>query len=186
MRLALQLYQQEHGALPPLCVRDNRGKPIHSWRALMLPYLESQWFERLDLSQPWNSDNNRTVINDVPPEEWAWFARDLPSQRSPALTHIFASIGPNSIWEDTTGLPKGTTGERGNSILLISLPESTIEPMQPGDVNEDDVRKMVEAGHEVLFIMAGTPHGYGIVTIDSDGLVFPSWQDVLDRRERAR
>jgi hypothetical protein len=182
MRLALQDYEWEHGSLPPLCLRDDSGDPIHSWRALVLPYLELESLKQLDLSKPWNSVHNSKLIENVPLTEWVWFARDGFSDRSPASTHIFALLGANSIWEPTTGLPNGTTEECPNSILLISVPQSNIAPMQPGDITEDEVRKMVEDGHEVLFIMAGIPHGYGVVTIERGRLAFHSWQEVLDRK----
>jgi len=54
--------------------------------------------------------------------------------------------------------------------------------MQPGDITEEEVRKMVEDGHEVLFVMAGTRHGYGAVTIERGGLAFHTWQESLDQR----
>lgn len=182
MRLALQNYEREHGTLPPLFLRDDLGKPIHSWRALILPYLEVESLKRLDLSQPWNSDHNRKIIEDAPPLGWGYFARDRLPDKCPATTHIFALLGANSIWEPTTALPKGATKERPNAILLVSVPTSNIEPMQPGDITEDEVRKIVENGHEVLFVMADTPHGYGVVTIERGRLAFHTWQEVLDQR----
>ncbi len=181
MRAVLQLYEQQHGRLPPLCLRDNQGKPIHSWRALILPHVQIESLNGLDLSEPWDSAHNRRIIENTPPGEWTYFARDVPSDQSPASTHILALLGADSIWEATTGLPKGTTGEHPNAILLISVPESNIEPMQPGDITEDAVRELVEDGQEVLFITAGTGHGYGVVKIEGGRLVFDSWQEVLDR-----
>jgi len=175
MRLALQNYEQQYGALPPVCLRDNEGKPIHSWRALILPYLDFESIKRLDLSQSWNSDYNRKVIDSIPVGEWTWFARDRPLDQSPARTHILALLGPSSIWDVTTGLPKGRTHERANTILLISVPESSIEPLQPSDITEDELCKMVEDGHEILFIMADAPNGYGIVTIEGGALAFHNW-----------
>lgn len=38
--IALHNYQSEYGSLPPACVRDSEGRPMHSWRALLLPYLD--------------------------------------------------------------------------------------------------------------------------------------------------
>jgi hypothetical protein len=139
-------------------------------------------FTRLDLFQPWNSDYNRKVIDSIPLREWTWFARDRPSEQAPVYTHILALLGPDSIWEATTGLPKGSIKEYPNAILLISVPESDIEPLQPGDITEDEVRKMVEDGQEILFIMAGGGHTYGVVTIEGGRLAFHTWQEVLDQK----
>ena len=187
IRLALQNYETANGALPPLCLRDKQGKPIQSWRALILPYTpyaEREWPRRLDLCQPWNSDSNRKVIESIPPAEWVGFARDRPTDQWPAHTHIFALVGPDSIWDAKTGLPKGKTKRRPDKILLISVPESNVEPLQPEDITEDKVRKLVEDGQEVLFIMAGVQYGYGAVKIEGGSLVFPTWQEELERSGR--
>src|SRR5579864_1381633 len=38
--LALSNYEQANSALPPAFTVDAEGKPLHSWRTLILPYLE--------------------------------------------------------------------------------------------------------------------------------------------------
>ncbi len=37
--LALRNYETEYHALPPAFTVDAEGKPLHSWRTLILPYL---------------------------------------------------------------------------------------------------------------------------------------------------
>jgi len=62
---ALESYHNRHGALPPAYSTDEHGNPLHSWRVLILPYLEdfewSEWFElyeNIRLDEPWDSDWN--------------------------------------------------------------------------------------------------------------------------------
>jgi len=183
MRLALLNYESQYGTLPPLSLRDDQGKPIHSWRALVLPILDVELSHQLDLSQPWNSDYNRAIIDRIPLTEWTWFARDRGPEQFPVSTHILAFIGRDSIWDETTDVPKGTIADNPHSILLVSIPESNIEPLEPGDITEDGVRKLVENGHEVLFIMADGGNTYGTVTIEAGELAFHTWQEVLDQRD---
>src|SRR4051794_1481798 len=38
--LALYNYEQAHNALPPAYIVDAKGRALHSWRTLILPYLE--------------------------------------------------------------------------------------------------------------------------------------------------
>ncbi|MGA2620694.1 MAG: DUF1559 domain-containing protein [Thermoguttaceae bacterium] len=171
-RHVLRNYESSHGTLPPLCLRDSLGKPIHSWRALILPFLEIESLRRLDLSQPWNSDYNRKIIDSVPLSDWRCFSGEWPAEQPPATTHLLGYIGPQSIWETTTGKPKGTTQDHPGAILLICVPESDIHPLQPVDITEDEVRKIVARGGDVLFITAGEPHGYGVVTIEHGSLAF--------------
>ncbi|MEZ6133603.1 MAG: DUF1559 domain-containing protein [Pirellulaceae bacterium] len=56
---ALSEYEQEHGRLPPIVTRDEHGQALHSWRALLLPYLdEPQLQAAYRYNEPWNSPHN--------------------------------------------------------------------------------------------------------------------------------
>ncbi len=58
--LALRDYESVHHALPPAYTVDAEGKPLHSWRTLILPYLEQQaLYDRIDLSKPWDDPANK-------------------------------------------------------------------------------------------------------------------------------
>ncbi len=172
MRVALQSYESEHGTLPPLCLRNNQGVAIQSWRSLMLPYLGNSFPINLNLSQPWNSDFNRKIIDTIPQRDWLWFVLDGRNVPSPVSTHLLAYVGRESIWETKTGLPKGQTTERPGAILLIWVPRCNLHPLQPGDISEEEVRERVEKGEEVLFIAASSGYSYGVVTLDRGELEF--------------
>lgn len=65
--LALNNYKADHGEFPPAIVHDSHGKPMHSWRVLILPYLDANdLFERYDLDEPWNGPNNRLLLDEMP------------------------------------------------------------------------------------------------------------------------
>jgi hypothetical protein len=65
--LALQAYEREHGRLPPAAIRDAAGRPLLSWRVLLLPYLEQgELYRRFHLDEPWNSPHNRTLLEQMP------------------------------------------------------------------------------------------------------------------------
>src|SRR5437016_2000216 len=56
---ALLNYEQAYGALPPAYTVDAKGRPLHSWRTLILPYLEQEpLYRTIDLSKPWNDPAN--------------------------------------------------------------------------------------------------------------------------------
>ncbi len=57
--LAVQMYAEKHGTLPPAYTTDADGKPLHSWRTLILPFLEEQsLYETIDLAKPWDDPVN--------------------------------------------------------------------------------------------------------------------------------
>jgi hypothetical protein len=54
--LALQQYHVAYGCLPPAHVADAEGRPLYSWRVLILPFLDQQAIAAdFDHDEPWNS-----------------------------------------------------------------------------------------------------------------------------------
>ncbi len=65
--LAMLLYHHEHGTLPPAYTVDGNGKPLHSWRVLLLPYLgQEELFGKIRLDEPWDSQHNRQFHGAAP------------------------------------------------------------------------------------------------------------------------
>ncbi|MCL2304177.1 MAG: DUF1559 domain-containing protein [Planctomycetaceae bacterium] len=57
--LAFHMYYSEHGHFPPVYTVDEDGKPLHSWRVLILPYIgRKELYEKIRLNEPWNSEHN--------------------------------------------------------------------------------------------------------------------------------
>lgn len=57
--MALHEYAEDHGHFPPTFITDDTGKPMHSWRVLILPYLEeSTLFAQYNFDEPWDGPNN--------------------------------------------------------------------------------------------------------------------------------
>ena len=60
--LALHNYEASMGQFPPAVVTDKDGKPLYSWRVLILPYIEQDAIYRAwKLDEPWDSPNNRRL-----------------------------------------------------------------------------------------------------------------------------
>jgi serine/threonine protein kinase len=62
--LALHNYLDIHGQFPPLYTVDKNGKPLHSWRVLILPYFEQgDLYKKIRLDEPWDSEHNKQFHN---------------------------------------------------------------------------------------------------------------------------
>ncbi|MCL2005054.1 MAG: DUF1559 domain-containing protein [Planctomycetaceae bacterium] len=65
--LAFHNYHAEHGHFPPAYTVDETGKPLHSWRVLILPYVEhNRLYEQIRLDEPWDSEYNRQFHSEAP------------------------------------------------------------------------------------------------------------------------
>ncbi len=98
--LALHNYTDVHRSLPPAFTVDENGKPLHSWRTLLLPYLEQQaLYESIDLSKPWNDPVNAHLATTVVP------TYTCPSHASNnGLTLYQAVVDPSGAF---TGISSG-------------------------------------------------------------------------------
>ena len=57
--LALHNYHSVFNSLPPAYTVDAQGKPLLSWRVLILPYVEEQsLYSQFHLDEPWDSPHN--------------------------------------------------------------------------------------------------------------------------------
>ena len=61
--LAILIYERRNGTLPPAFSVDENGKPLHSWRTFLLPYLGdeslAELYSQIKLDEPWDSEHNR-------------------------------------------------------------------------------------------------------------------------------
>ena len=56
-------YRDVWGEFPPPAIFDADGQPLHSWRALIVPYLEKNWFaDAYRRDEPWNGRHNRQLL----------------------------------------------------------------------------------------------------------------------------
>src|SRR5262245_66359 len=65
--LALLNYESRYGTFPPAYVADESGKPMHSWRVLILPDLDQQaLYNDYNFSEPWDGPNNSRLLTRIP------------------------------------------------------------------------------------------------------------------------
>ncbi len=67
LAIAAHNFHDTHNTFPPAVVIGPDGKPWHSWRVLLLPYLEENTlYRQYDFSQPWDSPKNLAVAEKMP------------------------------------------------------------------------------------------------------------------------
>lgn len=63
---ALSGYYADHETFPPSVIQTE-GKPPHSWRVALLPYLgEQALYDSYHFDEPWDSEHNRTLLARMP------------------------------------------------------------------------------------------------------------------------
>lgn len=132
--LALYNYEREHGALPPAYTVDADGRPLHSWRTLILPYLEQEaLFRTIDLSKPWDDPVNAGAL-----------ATALPVYRCPgtdgapnATTYLATTAPDGCLIPGTPRRLAEVTDAREATIVVIEAgAEHAVPWMAPVDAGE--------------------------------------------------
>lgn len=164
---ALQQYQFRHGSFPPAYIADAHGKPMHSWRVFLLPYLERQdLFNAYRWDEPWNGPNNKKLHKEF--RSLCNCPKDV-HQTGTGLTSYLALVGPQTAFPHvgTRSLSDITDGP-DKTILLVEVHNSGIHWLEPRDISP--------AQYEALIRKASPNHfprnhpGYGIVSY-ADGTV---------------
>jgi hypothetical protein len=138
IRSALDAYETIHGTYPPLVTYSYDGRPMHSWRALLLPHLDHEAAaDAYDFAEPWNSTMNARLsrVN-------IWFFRCREDQRAPAGTVAYLAIVPPNY-------------QPGDRFGLIEVPRSGVGFFEPRDLQSDELllgKSQVAKGYRA-------PHG---------------------------
>lgn len=133
--LALQNYQDDYGCFPPAYVADENGKPMHSWRVLILPYIERRdLYEAYDFNEPWNGPKNSKLANVCP------IIFKCPSAKDPETdTNYLAIVGSQTAWPDGNSsrledFDDGTS----KTIIIMESHDRNINWMEPRDLSFDE------------------------------------------------
>ncbi|MBN1910872.1 MAG: DUF1559 domain-containing protein [Pirellulales bacterium] len=138
---ALRAYHADHGCFPPACVRDANGKPMHSWRVLILPYLDHEDLRKAyRMDEPWDSPHNQTLIPSIP-EEYECWRECLESNSKPGVATYVAVMGDETVWpKDRRVRMDDVVDGLDKTILLVEASADLAIPWtEPRDISLDDV-----------------------------------------------
>lgn len=141
--MALETYQEQFGAYPPAVTRDSSGKPLHSWRILLLPFFGDpdldSLYQKYRLDEPWNSAHNQTLATRAPS------VYVCPEDRASGNTSYVAVVGAETIWppDRTVSLRDVLFGDGpGNTVALVEVHDSGITWTEPRDVEFAALNKL--------------------------------------------
>ncbi len=163
--LALKQYERRYGCLPPAYVADAEGKPMHSWRVLLLPFLEyDELYRQYSFDEPWDGPNNSKLH-----EVGIRMFRCPYDSFDYCKTSYFAVVGDGTVWPGagcmrTSDIRDGPA----KTILLVEVAESGIHWMEPRDLSfaEMDFRVNGRPGNSI-----SSGYGKSVSALMADGNV---------------
>lgn len=171
--LAMHNYHEVHGCFPAAYIADENGRPMHSWRVALLPYLErSDLYNRYNFNEPWDSPGNLQVAEQLPQT----YRCPSSAETGPGsnLTDYVVIVGdPEQPEPQTMFLPNHWTKLRevrdGTSNTLLVVESSTPVPWTRPDADPtfNELMNRVEAGPNPI----GSTHVGGANVAMADGSV---------------
>ena len=135
--MALANYHETYGSFPPAYIADEKGRPIHSWRVLLLPFLDQmELYKRYRFDEPWNGPRNRLLAETVVSVFSCRDENGAPDGADSLLTSYVAVVDPESVWPgDRPMRISEITDGTSNTLLVVEVANSGIHWMEPRDLH---------------------------------------------------
>jgi type II secretory pathway pseudopilin PulG len=153
--LALHNYHEVHGSFPPAITFGPDGRPCHSWRTLLLPFLEEpDLFARYRMDEPWNGPNNRKLAERIGP--LSVFACPADEHAGTGHTSYLAVIGEGTMWPPAGPFRRDDVPDGAHrTLLLVEVAHSGVHWMEPRDLRFEEMSFEIGATHKPA------PRGHG-------------------------
>ncbi len=134
--LAMLNYESTYKSLPPAYVTDEQGKPLYSWRVVLLPYVgEDALYKEFHLDEPWDSPHNQSLLIRMPFVFRSLAEPDLLTTNCtyvvPFDTQAAINVPPKKMSQITDGLI--------NTIFAFEVANSTTPWSAPDSMTTDQI-----------------------------------------------
>ena len=145
--IAMYQYHDDFGCFPPAYIADENGRPQHSWRVIILPYLNKtgeygtdglqRVYDSYDFSESWDGPNNRKLAHQIP----LVYACGEDSGRHAADTSYLLITGENSAFPGSRSIRRDEIRDgTSKTILAVETRNSGINWMEPKDYPIEHLR----------------------------------------------
>lgn len=146
LALAIHNYADTmRGRLPAHAIYSKDGKPLLSWRVLILPYIEQQaLYNEFHLNEPWDSAHNKRLLEKMPR---TYASPQDEKTLKEHTTYYQGFIGKGAFFEGKQGLrfpadfPDGTS----NTIMFVEASKA-VPWTKPEDLSFDPANPLPKLG----------------------------------------
>src|SRR5262245_34901715 len=140
--LALLNYREIYGRFPPPYLADASGRPAHSWRVLILPFLGAEpLYGSYRFDEPWDGPHNSKLADGILLHK-DYSPLHCPSDKpesgklNPLMTSFLAVVGPGTVWQEGKSVKqRDVTDDPDATLLVVEVANSGVHWMEPRDLH---------------------------------------------------
>lgn len=138
--LGMLNYESARSSYPPAASHDADGKPLLSWRVLILPFVEQgELYKKFHLDEPWDSEHNRKLIAEMPD---IYLEPNRAARRAiggEGFTTYVVPTGEAMVFAGAEGTKlRDVTDGTSNTILALAVaPRNAVPWTKPDDWQVD-------------------------------------------------
>jgi hypothetical protein len=133
--LAMHNYHDTYNGFPPAAVCDRRGKPMLSWRVLILPYIEQDnLYRQFKLDEPWDSTHNKAILEKNPIPQ-VYLLPGGPVEEK--LTHYQVFVKNGALFDPLQRSRIQTITDGTSNTILIVTAAKGVPWTKPDDLEFD-------------------------------------------------
>jgi hypothetical protein len=141
--VAMQNYYDAQKRFPPAYTTDAEGRPLLSWRLLLLPFFcRISLYDQFHIDEPWDSPHNRAILekNYIPSEYVCPAERDVENVDERKTTSYVMIVGPDTIPSGPNSIRfKDVTDGVERTIWIVEVADSGIYWTEPRDLKAEEI-----------------------------------------------
>ena len=135
--LAMHNYLDVYNTFPPAAVVGRKGKPLLSWRVMLLPYLDhNELYKKFRLDEPWDSPHNKKVLDENPMPR-VYLTTGGTAKPEEKKTHYQGFVGNGAFFDLIQGGKIADISDGTSNTVMIATAKTPVVWTKPDDLEFD-------------------------------------------------
>jgi hypothetical protein len=142
--LAMHNYHDTNGRLPPQATYDKNGKPMLSWRVLILPFVgDEELYKEFRLDEPWDSEHNKKLLVKMPR---LYASPHDEKTLKDHTTYYQGFAGKGAFFDGKQGLRFADFTDGLSNTIMIAEASKAVPWSKPEDIPFDPAKPLPKLG----------------------------------------